>query len=348
MRLGAIPENPIEWALLKAGQLPTPLLDTLVGMLLVRTILVGVKFGVFEALAAGPLAPAEAAGRIGADARATQKLLNALVGAKYLQYVDGRYALSPVSRKWLLPDSDPSLHDSILFRFLEWDLVEGFDEFLRTGKPLDVHENFTSDEEWNLYQRGMRSNAGVGAAEVARRTPVREGATAMLDIGGSHGYFSVALCRRHPALRATILDLPSAVKEAAPILARENMGDRVVHRAGNALTDDLGENAWDLVFISHLVHHFDEETNRELAKRAARALKPGGALVIQEIIRPHSPNDAGQMGALMDFYFALTSLSGTWSVEEIADWQKGAGLTPQRPIVLRTGPGVMLQAGIKP
>jgi len=66
----------------------------------------------------------------------------------------------------------------------------------------------------------MRALASGSASEVARRTPVPKGARDMLDIGGSHGYYSVALCRRHPGLRAVILDLSEAVKHAEPILAR--------------------------------------------------------------------------------------------------------------------------------
>jgi SAM-dependent methyltransferase len=161
----------------------------------------------------------------------------------------------------------------------------------------------------------------------------------MLDVGGSHGFISVAMCRRYPQLRAVVLDLPAAVKHAASILAAEGMGDRVTHRAGNALEDDLGTDEWDLVYVSQLVHHFDEATNRQFARRVARALKPGGVFVILELLRPASPRDAGQAGALLDLYFALTSRSGTWSADEMAGWQRDAGLTPRQPIHLRTIPG---------
>ena len=84
------------------------------------------------------------------------------------------------------------------------------------------------------------------AKMVAKAVPVPTGATALLDIGGSHGAYSVALCRRHPGLRGTVLDLPDAVRHAAPLLAEEGMGDRVQHQAGNALTDDLGEQHLDV------------------------------------------------------------------------------------------------------
>ena len=111
------------------------------------------------------------------------------------------------------------------------------------------------------------------------------GARDVLDIGGSHGYYSVALCRRHEGLRSVVLDLPEAV-ERAPLLAAEDMGDRVVHRAGNAVEADLGTEAYDLIFTANLVHHLSEEHNRDLATRAARALRPGGVFAILEPFRP--------------------------------------------------------------
>ena len=66
------------------------------------------------------------------------------------------------------------------------------------------------------------------------------------------------------------------------------------------------------------------------------------------MIRPASPNDAGQVGALLDLYFALTSQSGTWSVDEMRGWQKDAGLQPRPPIRLRTMPGAAEIVAVKP
>ena len=117
------------------------------------------------------------------------------------------------------------------------------------------------------------------------------------------------------------------------------MGGRVVHRAADATSEDLGADRWDFVFVSQLLHHFDEATNRNLVARIARALKPGGHLVVLELIRAVSPARCGQVGALLDLYFALTSRSGTWSIEEIREWQRDAGLAPFKTIRLRTVPG---------
>lgn len=346
MKLGGIPQSLAEWIGAKLGLLPQPLLDTHIAMLLARAVMEGTRLGVFEALKDGPLTAGEIAARCDGQPRATRKLLDALAGCEYLRFESGRYALSTMARKWLLADSAQPLRDKMLFQLLEWDHIEHVGEFLRTGEPLDFHAALTS-EQWGLYQRGMRSVASAWAPEVGRRTPVPKGARDLLDIGGAHGFLSVAICRRHPELRAVILELPEAVEHAAPLLAREGMGERVVHRPGNALTDDLGAEAWDVIFVSSLVHHFDDATNRTLAKRIARALRPGGVFVIQELYRPASPSHAGQIGALLDLYFAVTSRSGTWSFEEMADWQREAGLEPLKPVRFVTVPGVGQQAAVK-
>jgi SAM-dependent methyltransferase len=338
MKISVVAENPLERLLLALDVPPVTLMETHMSFMRARAIMVGTKLGVFDAVAGGPLTAADVAARCHTAPSSTEKLLNALAGSGYLRFTRGRYSLTAVARKWVTSDSPTSIRDKVLFEFVEWSLVEHFEEYVRTGQPLEMHSR-VSDEQWGLYQRGMRALAGLAAPEIVRRTPVPAGATAMLDIGGSHGYLSVSMCRKYPKLRATVLDLPQAVKHAAPILAKEDMGDRVVHRPGDALADDLGTNAWDIIVVSQLVHHFDEPTNRQLAQRIARALRPGGHFVILEEIRPSSPNDAGQMGALLDLYFALTSQSGTWSVEEMSAWQRDAGLVPLRPVHLRTVPG---------
>jgi SAM-dependent methyltransferase len=346
MKLTATGENLIERLLIAFGAAPVTLLDTHMSFMRARAIMVGVKLGIFDVLASGALTAADATTRCGTSLAGTEKLMNALVGCGYLRFARGTYELSAVARKWVTTDSPQSLRDKVLFEFIEWTLVEHFEDFVRTGQPLDIHSRI-SEQEWGLYQRGMRALSGLVAPEIVRRTPMRAGASAMLDIGGSHGYISVAMCRRYANLRAEILDLPAAIAHAASILAKEGMGDRVVHRAGDALTDDFGTNKWDIVYVSQLLHHFNETTNREFARKVARALKPGGVFVILELVRPSSPQDAGQVGALLDLYFALTSQSGTWSIEEMNSWQRDAGLMPQKPIRLRTMPGVVEVVAVK-
>lgn len=347
MRYGIIPESPIERIGLASGQFPAPMLEPY-GAGFGRTLMVATRVGIFDALADGPLTAVAVADRCDIDSRAAEKVMNLLVGMRYLRRSKGGpYRLTRLARTWLLEDGARSVRDAVLMKFLEWKWIDELEGFVRTGRPLDVHSTMSA-EDWRLYQRGMRAQSGLLGGWLARRLPMPPNATTMLDIGGSHGHLSVALCRRHPGLRAVVLDLPDAVEQAAPLLAAEGMGERVVHRAGNALTDDLGEAEYDLILAFSLVHHFDAATNRTLAARCARALRPGGLFVIGDLMRPESPDRASAMDLFYDLYFALTSRSGLWSFEEMAEWQRSAGLDPRKPMRLFPGQGFGLQIGERP
>jgi SAM-dependent methyltransferase len=346
MRLGLIPENMLDRIATAFGLGPPPAMTEAYAPLYARAIVVATEMGIFEAIGSGRASAASVAAACGTDPRATERLLNLLVTMRYLRYRDGGYRLAPETARWMLRDAPDSIRDLVLMKRLEWRWMEGLEAYLRSGTPLDVHATM-SVEDWAAYQRGMRAQANIAAPRLARLLPVPKGARQMLDIGGSHGYWSVVLCRRHPGLRATVLDLPDAVAYAAPLLKREGMGDRVVLKAGDALTDDLGESVYDLILMFSLVHHFDDATNRALVARAAAALRPGGRMVILEALRPKP--GGGQLGAFFDLYFGLTSESGTWTLEEMAAWQVAAGLVPRRqPFPLRFVSDVGLAIADKP
>ena len=347
MKIRPVSENLVEFILSSLGVVPTPLLDTFQAIVRARAIMVATKLGIFEVLQDGPGSSLTVAQELQIDPRATEKLMSSLVGAGYLRCATAGYDLSHAARRWLLRNSPVSLHDNMLHRFLEWDAAGHFEDFVRSGKALNVHEGL-SREQWGIYQAGMRSLAGLMAPEVARRLPVSSTATAMLDVGGSHGYYSVAICRHRPNLQSTVLDLPSAIEVSAPLLEKEQMGRRVVHRAGDVLTQDLGTNRWDLIFVSQLVHHFDAATNVELMKRFAQALRPGGMVAVVEILRAASSRDTNETGAVLDLFFAATSLSGCWSWQEISDWQRSAMLVARKPIRLRSTPGAAILIATRP
>jgi 2-polyprenyl-3-methyl-5-hydroxy-6-metoxy-1,4-benzoquinol methylase len=347
VRLGIVPDNLLERLALSSGLLPPGIFECWFGMMLARTVIAATKLDIFESLAAGPLTVEQVAQRCGTHPRATEKLLNALVGVGCLKVRGGCYALQRSARSWVLKDGKNSFRDQNLLHILEWRWWEHCEEYVRTGKPLRVHQTM-SEEEWGMYQRGMRSGIEMPAQWVARHLPLPRSAQRMLDIGGAHGYFSVAICRRNPQLRSTILDLPEAIKHAAPLLAKEGMGDRVTHQAGNALTEDLGTEVYDLVFMAAVVHHFDDTTNRQLMQRIARALRPGGLAAIWEPLRQDANGKIRQMGALLDLFFGFFSEAGTWAAPEVAAWFQGAGLEPQRPRTPWMMPGMALHIGRKP
>jgi ubiquinone/menaquinone biosynthesis C-methylase UbiE len=304
-----------------------------------KAVLEAADKGVFEAVAAGADTVAAVAQTCNLHPKATRELMGLLTALRYFKYHNERFTLTKSARKWVLKDNPESVYGMMLFNNrVMWPWLDKMGEYLQTGKGIHYHDHLTA-EEWQYYQNAMLAATGTEAKEFGRKAPVAKTATDMLDIGGSHGQHSVALCRRIPTLRSTILDLPEAIAQAAPLLARLGLGERVQHRPGNALTDDFGHEQYDVILMSSLAHHFNDEQNRAVAQKVARALRPGGVYIINEFIRPETGTKPELVGGSTDLFYGLTSTAGNYSVAEIKDWQAGAGLKPHRIINYLTIPG---------
>jgi len=350
MKLGLIPQNFVEWLALKLNLVPEPLADTMVSFITARTIMVATKLNIFEVLATDDLTFNGVAQKCNTNPFATLKLLNALVGIGYLKITGHRYSITQTVKKWLLKENDMSLYYKMLSNDIDWQVAENFEKFIRTGNSIDFHrDGYLSEKNWSLYQRGLRSLSSVSAKEVARKIPVPKGALNLLDIGGAHGFYSVSICRLHKNLNATILELEEAAKVSKPILDEEEMGLRVQHLPCDALKYDFEENYWDVVFLSNFIHHLDKDLNNTLINRIFKSLRSNGVLTILEPIRPVSSKEIinARLGAIMDLFFAVSSKSGTWTIEEITGWQLDAGFRVKKPIWIRSMPGFAMLSAVK-
>jgi 2-polyprenyl-3-methyl-5-hydroxy-6-metoxy-1,4-benzoquinol methylase len=339
MKFKLHPENLLEWIGARLNLIPKPLVDTQVAFNAARAIMAAAELGVYEAIGRGPGDAGEIAAACGTHPRATAQLLDCLVSLGYLRWRGGRYALAPRYRKWLLKESPSNLTGKLRFQRYEWDWMAGLEDYVRTGRHLELHTEATPAEAWTLYMEGMRDLSVNVAKELAGKIPAPPGATALLDIGGSHGLFSIELCRKYPGLSSTVLELPAAYGAAAAIAKRYDDTGRVAYRAGDALADDLGPEKFDIVMINNVVHHFGAEQARALAAKLARALKPRGIYAIGEFIRPEKPREGDVAAGTAGLYFSLTSASGTWSEGEMREWQESAGLEPEKPIAPMGLPG---------
>lgn len=338
MKFKIQPEGLLERMALVFNLAPLPLVDTQVAFNAARAIMAGADIGLFEAMGKDAKTAEQIIAVTNTDPAATKNLLDCLVGVGYLRWSNGSYSLRRKYYKWLLKEYSSNLIGKLRFQLIEWDWMAKLEDYVRTGKPLNFHANMTP-YQWERYQEGMRDLSVNVAKELAGKLKLPSGATKMLDIGGSHGLFSIELCKKNPSLSSTILELPGAIDRASAIAAEQNLSDRVKYKSGNALTDDLGEQQYDLVMINNVVHHFSMEENYALAKKIARALKPGGIYAIGEFIRLETPGEGGIVGSTAGLYFSLTSSSGTWSKSEMQSWQAEAGLKPMNPIGLMTLPG---------
>ncbi len=346
MRYGLIPQSLLERLALRSGQLPEPAIDALYSILKSRSIMAGVRLGIFDALADGPATATALADRLELDEEVLELLLRTLVFAGYLVEKRRGFALSKLSKRTLVPGARMDLRGFLLWNYVQWEMVAGLEEVVRTGKGADFHATLEDPEAWADYQRAMLEVARFDAPTLAKRIPVAKGATRLLDLAGSHGLFGAAICRRNPPLRSTVLDLPAAIPHARELAEEAGHADLVDFHEGDLLEENWGED-WDVVLLANILHHFRPEQNAELAERARMALAKGGTVAIWEIERPRRDRKAGD-GDGAALYFRLTSSAGTYSGEEYAGWLSGAGFERVRVERPPLSPGYVLITGRAP
>lgn len=301
---------------------PPPMADLTVPLAKGAAIIAAGQLDLFRALGQAPSAIPDLARRLEVDEVGLTRLVELLQCVGYLERVEGRYANGPVPRAWLTPASQVDFSSVLAWSAEVWRLLEDLAASIRRGGPTETMYQLMAarpdqGRDFALY---MRASAQLSAAAIAQVVTLPPDARRLLDLGGSHGLHSIAFCRRYPELSATVFDLPVALMTAGETIAAEHPTVRVVTRAGDYLADDLGQG-WDVVLCFNLLHNHHAEENRQLVAKVARALRPGGMIVVQDFLRPDPPDAFNAAFSLLMFNQNGTR---TYQYEEIADWLRAA------------------------
>jgi hypothetical protein len=126
----------------------------------------------------------------------------------------------------------------------------------------------------------------------------------------------------------TVQDLPETLALGAPEL--EPHGIACV--PGDA-TEGLAPGPWDAVHLGNLVHLFGEREAAALVARAGAALRPGGLLLISEVLGDASPQGPS-FGVMM-----LVSTPGgdAYGLESYCGWMAAAGCPLERVVPVEDG-----------
>jgi SAM-dependent methyltransferase len=294
-----------------------------------RAIQVALKLGLFEALSRAELDSTALARAIAGEPRATQLLSNALTAIGLLSKNGGRFALADAARRYLLESSPEYLGGMILFDGSLWNVWERLEETIRSGKPARTPDMFQHrPEETARFIRAMDSlvRARGDAAWVAENLDLGD-VTSIADLGGGPGTYVAAMAKRWPQLRASIWDLPATLAVARQVLAERepDIAARIAMVEVDYLRDEL-PGPCDAIFMSNIIHSENEETNAALIRNCARALAPGGMLIVKDHVMNAELTEPAA-GAVFALYLMLTTRGRDYSLDELSSWMRDAGLS---------------------
>jgi hypothetical protein len=340
LRLSPRPENATERLALLLNLAPVPLGQAMFGMASTRALLSAVRLGVFARLARGPASDGELAAHAAMQLEGARLLLQVLAVDGHVTGDGTRWTLAKDARPWLDPESPASIHAFLEHAADYWGWWDRLDDVLRTGRCVDIHSSTPDDPHWARYIRGQWQLARLSAPEVARALRLPAAPQSLLDVAGAHGWFSAELCRRHPTLRALVVDLPGSAAVGREIIAGAGLSDRVQHRDGDMFAADLG-GPHDAALCFNIIHHLQPEQIVALFRRVHDALRPGATLAVLDLFTPprgQRPDSA----AYVSLFFYLTSGAGSYAPERLRGWLGEAGFVGMRRVRIRRIPGQTL------
>lgn len=137
----------------------------------------------------------------------------------------------------------------------------------------------------STYLESMRADIPVFDELQEETAQATEGVAAreILELGVGTGMTTKRVLAAHPQARLVGIDESEAMLAEADIA-----GDLRVSR----LEDPLPEGPFDLVVSCLAIHHLDAEGKRDLFRRIAAVLRPGGRFVLADVIVPDRDEDA--------------------------------------------------------
>jgi SAM-dependent methyltransferase len=289
-----------------------------------RIILTAHELNIFTILKDGPLTSPVVSKAIGANERATDRLMNALVPIGLLKKAGSQFSNSDFSTRFMIK-GQPTYMGGITHMGHLWKTWSTLTEAVKAGTSVAVKQPIGErDESWlESFIAAMHARGLQQAKEIAAVLDLSQTRQA-LDIGGGSGAFTFEFIRENPAIKGTIFDLPNVIPITRQYISHEGFEGSVTTLAGDYLKDKFGYD-YDLVFVSAVLHINSPEENILLINKCAEALNPGGQLVILDHIMTED-----RTGPAVGAFFALNMLVGTekgdtYTEKEIKSWMQAAG-----------------------
>lgn len=301
---------------------PEPILRLASGFMAAKHLFAASELGLFEALADAP-APLDAlAARTGLSQRAARISADAMVALGLLERDGDTYRNGAAAEHFLAGRTPADLRP--LLRF--WDTIsyptwQTLAQALGSGPPREVFE--LDDSQQEIVSAGIEAILAGPAHALAEKVDFSRHQR-LLDIGGGTGSWSIPAARRHPHLKATVLELPVVAEMARRRLAAAGLTDRITAVAGDAMAGDLPEGH-DIFLVANLVHYWSPADNVALLRRIRQASPETGRLLLADFWTDPTHTEPVQ-AALMAGEFAVHIRDGdVYSVDEIRGWLSEAG-----------------------
>ena len=289
-----------------------------------RIILTAFELDLFSKLADKSMSSEQLAKSSGADARAIDRLLNALCALGLVKKNRGQFTNTKIARAFLVA-GEPQFMAGLTHTANQWQSWHTLSAAVSRGTAVIERKKGPMDEKRLAgFIAAMHERAMPQAPRIVKLLDLSN-VYRCLDIGGGSGAYAITLVRAKKSIRATVFDLPEVLPLTRNYVRQAGLLSRFDFIGGDFHRDDWG-SGYDLVLLSAIVHMNSPEENQCLIAKAAESLNPGGQLVIQDFIMgPDRTRPAA--GAFFALNMLVATAQGdTFTAGQVRGWMRTAGL----------------------
>ena len=191
-----------------------------------------VKLDIFTAIGDGAMTGQTVAEKIGADADAVDRLLNALAAMELLLKKEDTFLNVEDAGRFLRKDSKTYLGYMILHHHHLMASWSKLDQAVLSGTPMRTRTSFSDETVREAFLMGMFNNAILQAPSLVETVDL-SGKQKLLDMGGGPGTYAIHFCLKNPQLKAVVFDLPTTRPFAEKTISKFGLSERISFVAGD-------------------------------------------------------------------------------------------------------------------
>ena len=317
---------------------PEPIDEMIKGYRTSHILLTAIEKGVFTRLSESKSAK-DVAEEIGTDPRTTEKFLNVLVTLGLLTRSDKEYTNTVDAETFLVEGKSHYIGNFVRITVGMNPLHSHLDEVLKNGGSLqekEGSEDHTFDEVQILgHAEGALCHELPIIFDTLKDVPEFVNAKRILDLGGAHGVYSMALAQKNPMSAVTLFDLLHVVEIAKKFIDQHGMKDRIKLMSGDFNTDDIG-NGYDLVFVSHVF--YQKKGIESVLGKIYDSLNENGVVILNHWI-VNETRTGPRVSVLFDLYTSIMSRGyHCYTVNGYTSLLEEAGFSKVRIFDIQTPP----------
>ena len=297
------------------------------GAFIAQVTRIALLLDVFTPLASGPRSADDMARACRTDGAGMRALLDYLSSVAILDYQpeSRTYALTLTAATFLVRGRPAYAGDWVLAN-TDPRLWEGALETLRSGQTAAYAFPWAQDAWLESYSTS-RVAYSLEMWRAAGLEPGRQPGLHLADLACGCAIKSLALAQADPTLRVTCVDSPSVLDVARDLAGRLGVGPQATFFPADLLADDLGDARYNAALLGQITYILTPEQNAQVFRRAFRALKPGGKLVVDSIMAGDAPSEWASRATLL-----MKTLNGG-AAHTFADYRRWLELTGFRQVI---------------